>query len=99
MDLAKILSRIDFEVFCEKRGIRSLAIFGSYSRGEQTPQSDLDVLVEFSKPVSLLRQVQIQQELEEILGLKVDLVTPAGVSPYLRPQILSSRKIIYEKAA
>ena len=52
-----------------------VGIFGSYARNEQTPSSDLDILVDFKKNISLLDLIGLEQELTEILGIKVDLVT------------------------
>lgn len=59
-------------------GVRSLDIFGSYSRNEATPQSDIDVMVEFERPIGL-EFVDLAEELEEILGVKVDLVSKNGI--------------------
>ncbi|HEY3371498.1 MAG TPA: nucleotidyltransferase family protein [Prolixibacteraceae bacterium] len=58
--------------------IKSMAIFGSYSRKEQNDSSDLDILVEFSDKIGV-RFVDLAEELENILGLKVDLVSKKGV--------------------
>jgi predicted nucleotidyltransferase len=52
-----------------------ISIFGSYARGEQKPTSDLDILIRFKNGISLLKLVQIQQELSDQLGISVDLVT------------------------
>lgn len=70
----------------------SLRVFGSVARGEDRPASDIDFLVEFSPAASLLDLVGLQQELEEILGRKADIVTPDGVSPFLREKILAEAR-------
>lgn len=57
-----------------KYGIRSMAVFGSYVRQDQSPQSDLDVLVEFERPLGLAF-VDLAEELESMLGMHVDLVS------------------------
>ena len=63
--------------------IKSMAIFGSYSRSEQTDSSDVDILVEFSGSIGI-RFVDLADELEDIVGCKVDLVSKKGVkSKYL----------------
>ncbi|RLJ02596.1 MAG: nucleotidyltransferase [Candidatus Aenigmatarchaeota archaeon] len=62
----------------EKFKVKSIAIFGSYARGEQTPQSDIDIIVEFKEPVGMLF-IHLADFLEEILGIKVDLVTPEAI--------------------
>ncbi|MGH2545064.1 MAG: UPF0175 family protein [Ardenticatenaceae bacterium] len=69
--------------------IKSLALFGSYVRDEQRVGSDLDVLVEFDQTPGLLTFIQLEEELSEQVGLKVDLVTRAGLKPALREIILS----------
>lgn len=64
--------------------ISSLAIFGSYARKEQTEESDLDILVEFSGKIGI-RFIDLAEDLEKILGKKVDLVSKNGVKEkYLR---------------
>ena len=70
-------------------GVKSLAIFGSVSRGEATRESDVDVLVEFSVPVGLFRFIDVKEYLESILGRKVDLVTPNALRHQLRPRVMS----------
>ena len=70
-------------------GVKSLAVFGSVARNEATAASDVDLLVEFDRPVGLFDFVRLQHRLEEILGVpKVDLVTPAGLREPMREQIL-----------
>ena len=62
----------------EKFKVKSIAIFGSYARGEQTPQSDIDIIVEFKEPVGMLF-IHLADFLKEILGIKVDLLTPEAI--------------------
>ena len=62
----------------EKFKVKNIAIFGSYARGEQTPQSDIDIIVEFKEPVGMLF-IHLADFLEEILGIKVDLLTPEAI--------------------
>ena len=64
----------------EKFKVKSIAIFGSYVRGEQTPKSDIDILVEFKEPVGFLF-IHLADFLEEILSVKVDLITPDAIKP------------------
>ena len=68
--------------------IRGLAVFGSVARNEATPESDVDLLVEFSAPVGLLEFVRLKRRLEAILGARVDLATPAALRAESREQIL-----------
>ncbi|WP_297462321.1 nucleotidyltransferase family protein [Thermococcus sp.] len=58
----------------ERFGVRSIAIFGSYARGEETELSDVDILVEFERPIGWA-VVDLKDYLESLLGIKVDLVT------------------------
>jgi predicted nucleotidyltransferase len=69
-------------------GARNVRLFGSVARGETTETSDLDLLIEMEPGRSLLDIVAIKQDLEELLGCKVDVVTEAAISPYLRDKVL-----------
>ena len=67
--------------------VRSLALFGSYARGEQTPESDLDLLVEFDEVPGFFAFSEMQYSLEDALGLRVDLFTRPMLKPRLAPRI------------
>lgn len=71
-----------------KFDVKSLAIFGSVARDEAGPESDVDILVEFAKPVGLFEFVRLKTYLEKLLQHKVDLVTPDALKDRLREQIL-----------
>ena len=81
---------------CRRNDVSMLGVFGSVARGEATAQSDVDLLVEFSNRKSLLAVVSLERQLSVALGRKVDLLTEAAISPYLRSRILSDLKVIYE---
>jgi len=70
-------------------GASNLRIFGSTARGDSTDASDVDLLIELGEGRSLLDQIGLQQDLEELLGCHVDVVVEGGISPYLQQQILS----------
>jgi predicted nucleotidyltransferase len=72
-----------------KYGARNVRVFGSTARGGATESSDVDFLVELDAGRSLLDQVGLQQELEELLGSDVDVVVEGGISPYLEERIFS----------
>lgn len=80
--------------FLEKYGATKVAVFGSYVRGEETPESGIDILVEFSEPKSLLNLVKIELELSDYLGIKVDLLTEKSISPYLIDGIRKEARVI-----
>ena len=66
-----------------------LGIFGSYARGEENEKSDLDILIDFETNVNLLELIGIEQEISELLGIKVDLITLRSVNASLKPYIES----------
>ena len=70
-------------------GVKSLALFGSAARNEATEASDVDLLVEFDRQIGLLHLIGTEQRLEDLLGIKVDLVLRRAVLPELRDRILS----------
>jgi len=70
-----------------KYGIRRVRLFGSVARGEAKHESDVDVLVDFEPGRSLLDQVGFEQELEALLGCRVEVVAEGGISPYLETAI------------
>ena len=73
----------------ERYGVESLALFGSTARDEAGPDSDVDVLVEFGRPITLFDLVAVQQYLERCLGVRrVDLVPRDSVYPAFRDDIL-----------
>ena len=72
----------------EEYQVRSLGLFGSYVRQEQSPTSDLDVLVSFSEPPSLLQFIALENDLSDLLGIQVDLVMRDALKPHLGRQIL-----------
>ncbi|MBP1466857.1 nucleotidyltransferase family protein [Candidatus Chloroploca sp. M-50] len=69
--------------------IKSLGLFGSYVRNEQTAQSDVDILVEFEELPGLLTYVALQQTLSDLLHVSVDLVHRPDLRPHLRERILA----------
>lgn len=78
----------EHSILSEKFGVATIGIFGSVSRGEDTPESDVDVLVTFQPGKKNIRNYMgLAHSLEDLFGRKVDLLTEAGTSPYLKPQI------------
>jgi len=84
---------------CRRHGIRRLAIFGSAARGELSPDSDIDVLVEFQPGHEVgLQFIAIQDELSSLVGREVDLNTPGFLSPHFRNRVTAEAIPIYEAA-
>ena len=71
-----------------KNGVVRAGIFGSYARGEQKKRSDVDLMVKFRKPRSLLYIAGVELELEEALGKEVDLLTYGAINPLLKNRIM-----------
>mgnify|MGYP001565003381 CR=1 FL=1 len=69
-------------------GIQELAIFGSYARNEQGQESDIDILIDFKEPIGLLKFIELERHLSDLLGAKVDLVTRKALKPKIGKQIL-----------
>ncbi len=82
--------------FCKRNGITFMAVFGSFARGDFDPESDVDLLVRFSGRKSLIDIVRLERELSESLGKKVELLTEASISPYLKERIQRELRVIYE---
>lgn len=80
----------------EKYGVEYAGVFGSVARGEANDDSDVDILVKIFKPVSLLKFFKLNDELEDALGRKVDLVTEGSVNRHVKSYVLSDLKAIYE---
>ena len=72
----------------QKHGAHNVRLFGSAARGEDTDESDLDVLVEMEDGRSLIDHVAFKQDLEDLLGRKVDVVTEAALHPRMRDRVL-----------
>lgn len=79
-------------------GPRKIGVFGSFSRGDNNQNSDLDILIYLDKEnkISLLDLIGMEQELSEALGMNVDLVTERSLNPLVRPYIENDLKIIFE---
>jgi predicted nucleotidyltransferase len=84
--------------FFEDKPVIRAYVFGSHARGEETKESDIDILVDLdhSTPVGL-KFYTMQAELEELLRTKVDLISTNGISKYIKPYIEKDKKLIYER--
>lgn len=74
-------------ILSKKYKVKDVAVFGSYVRGDQNEESDIDILVEFKEPVGFLF-IHLADYLEEILGMKVDLLTPDAIKTNRKSYIM-----------
>ncbi len=91
-DILASLKNLKKEV-TKEYSVKTVGVFGSVARDEQTGQSDIDLLVEFSKPVGFVTFMRLENFLSERLGYKVDLVTSDSLKPVIRQNVLS--EVIY----
>ena len=77
-------------------GVKRLYLFGSYAKGTADEKSDVDLLVEKGKPMSLLKLSGMRQKVQEALNLSVDLVTTAGFEEDFRKEIAGTEILLYE---
>lgn len=74
---------------------KKIGIFGSFARGENSENSDLDILYQFEEPISLFQKFKIQESLENNLKFSIDFVSEKYLHPFLKEDILKDLKIIY----
>ncbi|MBI5701149.1 nucleotidyltransferase family protein [Candidatus Saganbacteria bacterium] len=72
----------------EEFKVKSMEIFGSFARGEQTEQSDLDILVEFYETIDLFAFIRLENFLSSAVGIKIDLITKDALKPRIKDRIL-----------
>ena len=77
----------------EKFGVKTIGVFGSYVRGEQKDKSDIDILVEFYKPIDFIRFIELEEHLGALLDARVDLVTKKALKPIMGKLILE--EVVY----
>ena len=97
MPVSLKIPRDEVAEFCLRNHIRRLAVFGSALREDFTPESDVDVLVEFDSGhiPGFIKLAGMEIELSRILGHKVDMRTPEDLSPYFRQEVVESAEIQY----
>ncbi len=82
---------------CRQNNIEMLGVFGSVARGEDTVESDVDLLVRFDKSPGLLDFIRLEDKFVEVLKKKVDLATEDSLHPLIRQSVLDELKILYER--
>jgi len=90
--IERILKRTKTDL-ARKYLVKSIGLFGSYVRGDQKKNSDLDVLVEFRRPIGLIKFMSLGNHLTDLIGIKVDLVSKEALKPHIGKHIL--REAIY----
>ena len=80
---------------CRRHDVRELRLFGSAARGEEGPESDVDLLVDFGSRKTFIELGALEEELEDLLGRPVDLLTEKALSPLLKDAILSQARVLY----
>lgn len=91
-EILKVL-KTDLPYLNEKYGVRKIGLFGSYSRGEAREGSDVDLLIEFEKPMGFFKFVELEDYLSGKLGAKVELVADDALKPMVRPRVMED--IVY----
>ena len=96
MKPSQILARHRDEIVAltEKHKTANPRVFGSVARGEDTEDSDLDLLVDSLPGTTLFNLIRLQLDLEGRLGLKVDVLTPEGLSKYIKASVLSEARLL-----
>jgi predicted nucleotidyltransferase len=94
MDAARVLAERHDEIVraAARHGARNVRIFGSVGRGEAGGESDIDLLVELEPGRSLFDHIALWQEIEALLGCRVDVISERGLSPHLRDRILAEAR-------
>ena len=77
----------------KEHGLKEIGVFGSYVRGAQRADSDLDILIEFEKPVGFVKFLRLESRLSELLGVRVEMVTKKALKPFIGKRIL--QEVIY----
>ena len=79
------------------KSVKKAFVFGSYAKNSEEENSDIDILIELSQSVGLMKLIEYKLDLEDLLHMKVDLLTPASISPKIFPLIEKDLKLIYER--
>ena len=92
-----VLPMAEIAELCRRYRVRELAVFGSASRGHLTPDSDIDLLVEFAPDaeVGFMAFNRLAGELSALVGRRIDLVPKAGLKSAIRSQVLAEAKLLY----
>lgn len=79
----------------EKYRVKYAGVFGSFARGEDKTDSDIDIMIDYYRPFSLLKLIGLENDLKDLLQKKVDIVTENGASKYMKSRMLKDLKVFY----
>ena len=82
------------EEFRKQYGLKEIGIFGSYVRGEQGTESDLDLLIELEKPIGFVKFMRLERALSELLEIQVEMVTKKALKPHIGKRILQEVRYV-----
>jgi len=95
--IAQDLQQNSLKTMYKKHGISYLGLFGSYARGEEKPDSDVDLLIDFSETKSLFDLAEVKIQLEDTLNKKIDLALRGRLKKILEPYIMKDLVTLYEQ--
>jgi predicted nucleotidyltransferase len=88
VDEIKKILKAHKTIIRKRYNVKEIGVFGSFVRGERTKDSDVDILVEFSKPIGFFAFMNLEEYLEDLLNIKVDLVSKKALKPHIGKRIL-----------
>jgi predicted nucleotidyltransferase len=88
------LKRAEILQIAEKYGVKNIRVFGSVARGEDDEKSDVDLLMEFPRPFTLLKYASMKRELESIIGFQVEMVSRSFLKTRVRKMILNEARLL-----
>jgi predicted nucleotidyltransferase len=94
-NVKKILKK-EFPYLAARYGVKKIGLFGSFAKGKQTTKSDIDIIVEFRKPIGF-RFIELCDYFEKRLGKKIDILTPAGIKSIRHKHVaeIIKRSVVY----
>ena len=94
VDEVQNIIHIHLDELRQRFGVAQIGIFGSFVKNEQNIESDVDILVEFSKPIGFIHFIRLEQFLQKLIGSKIDLVTKKALKPYIGKHILDEVRYV-----
>ena len=95
LDMVKKVVAEEKDTLIKKYNVARIGVFGSVVRGEDTKNSDIDLIVDFKKTIGLMDLVGLEFYLSDRIGKKVEIATRNSLSPYIKDKVLKQEKIIY----